>query len=459
MLASCLLLNACSDTDSSAYQNIERHKILHVITRNAPSVYYEGRDGPAGFEYELTKLFADELGVELELRVAPTRSQILSALDNGYTHLAAAGMVASEIRADRYQFSTPYLETASVVIYRDNQKKPENINDLIGKNVALVSDSYLNEKMQLLKQESPELQWQALDVESVELMRMVQDKKIDFAIITSHELEIHQAFYPSVKSAFSIGEKQQISWYFPKSDDQTLINLANRFFKRIEADGTLAHLKERYFGHLGQLNYVGARTFIKHINTRLPKYDDAFKAAGTKQDIDWRLLAAVGYQESNWHAEATSPTGVRGLMMLTTATAKELGVEDRLNPIASIHGGARYLAQMRNRLNDDIPEPDRTWFALAAYNVGYAHLEDARMLTEKGGKDPNKWVDVKEFLPLLQNKKYYTQTRYGYARGNEPVIYVQNIRRYYDVLSWMTMPKGSGQNIAQVSHVQQHKID
>src|SRR3989338_6491144 len=189
LLASCLLLNACSDTDSSAYQNIERHKILHVITRNAPSVYYEGRDGPAGFEYELTKLFADELGVELELRVAPTRSQILSALDNGYTHLAAAGMVASEIRADRYQFSTPYLETASVVIYRDNQKKPENINDLIGKNVALVSDSYLNEKMQLLKQESPELQWQALDVESVELMRMVQDKKIDFAIITSHELE------------------------------------------------------------------------------------------------------------------------------------------------------------------------------------------------------------------------------------------------------------------------------
>lgn len=454
LLLSCLLLGACSEQGASPYQNMQKHKILHVITRNAPSIYYEGRDGPAGFEYELAKLFADELGVELELRIAPTRSQILSALDNGYTHLAAAGMVAGEIRADRYQFSTSYLETSSVVIYRDGQKKPESIGDLIGKKIAVVSDSYLNEKLQLLKQQHPQLDWQALDVESVELMRMVQDKELDFAVITSHELEIHQAFHPSVKSAFTVGDKQQISWYFPKSDDQTLINLANRFFQRIEADGTLAHLKERYFGHLGQLNYVGARTFIQHINTRLPKYDDAFKAAGQKQDMDWRLLAAVGYQESNWQAEATSPTGVRGLMMLTNAAAKEVGVEDRLNPVSSIHGGARYLAQMRKRLSEDIPEPDRTWLALAAYNIGYAHLEDALMLTRKGGKDPNKWVDVKEFLPLLQKKKYYSQTRYGYARGNEPVIYVQNIRRYYDVLSWMTTNKNASQSIAQVSSSQ-----
>jgi membrane-bound lytic murein transglycosylase F len=280
-------------------------------------------------------------------------------------------------------------------------------------------------------------------------MRMVQDGEIDYAIITSHELELHQAYYPRAKKAFTIGAPQQISWFLPKETDVRLLTRVNAFFQRIEHDGTLLHLKERYFGHLGQLNYVGARTFIQHINTRLPKYDKTFREAADMINVDWRLLAAIGYQESHWRAKAASPTGVRGLMMLTLPTAKEMGVKNRLDPTQSIHGGARYFAKIRARISQTIPEPDRTWFALAAYNVGYYHLEDARMLTEKYGKDPDKWVDVKEFLPLLQQKKYYKQTRYGYARGNEPVIYVQNIRRYFDVLSWITTPQKGEQSLAQ----------
>ena len=160
-------------------------------------------------------------------------------------------------------------------------------------------------------------------------------------------------------------------------------------------------------------------------------------------------MAAMGYQESHWRPNATSPTGVRGLMMLTRVTAKEMGIKNRLDPIASINGGIRYFYKIKGRIAERIAEPDRTWFALASYNVGYGHLEDARILTQKGGKDPDKWLDVKEFLPLLQKKKYYTQTRYGYARGNEPVIYVQNIRRYYDVLNWMTQPQADEHTIAQ----------
>lgn len=434
-------------------EQIQKRQTLHVITRNAPAVYFEGRDGPMGFEYELAKLFATELGLSLNVKVAATRSQILSALDNDYTNIAIAGMVASEARANRYEYSSAYMETTPIVVYRYGNKRPRSINDLIGKRIAVVSDSYHQEELQNLSKNSPELaeqlEWQALDVETIDLMKRIEDKEIDYAIITSSELEIHQAYYPRVKEAFEIGKAQQISWYFPATTDDSLINAVNNFFSRIEDDGTLLNLKERYFGHLGQLNYVGARTYIKHINQRLPKYEETFKKYSEEHNIDWRLMASMGYQESHWRARAVSPTGVRGLMMLTQPTAREMGIKNRLNPESSIKGGIGYFAKMKARIPEQIQEPDRTWLAMAAYNVGYGHLEDARILTEKDGKDPNKWIDVKAYLPLLQKKKYYKQTRYGYARGNEPVIYVQNIRRYYDVLTWMTQPQVDEQAIAQ----------
>lgn len=441
-----IVLSACSKP--STYEKILKHKTLHVITRNAPAIYYEGRHGPMGLEYELAKLFAENLNVELELKVASTRTQILSALDNEYTHIASASLVNTDTRADRYRYSRPYMETTPVVIYRYGSKRPRRVEDIIGKRVAIVSDSFHREELTTLQHQHPNLSWQALDLETIDLLKMVQERELDFAIVTSTELEIQQAYYPRVKKAFDIGDPQKVSWLFPSNTDDILIAKANAFFTRIEEDGTLLHLKERYFGHLEQLNYVGARTFIKHSNTRLPKYEDAFKAVSQELELDWRLVASIGYQESHWRPHATSPTGVRGLMMLTQITAKEMGIKNRLDPEASIDGGARYFAKIKRRIAKDITEPDRTWLALAAYNVGYGHVEDARILTEKAGKDPDKWVDVKEFLPLLQKKKYYKQTRHGYARGNEPVIYVQNIRRYYDVLNWLTESKPDEQAIA-----------
>ena len=439
-------LTSCSKP--STYEKILKHNTLHIITRNAPAIYYEGRHGPMGIEYELAKLFAENLGVELELKIASTRSQILSALDNKYTHIASAFMVASKTRADRYQYSNSYMETTPIVVYRYGSKRPRKVADIIGSRIAIVSDSYHKEELDALKLQYPNLSWQALDLETIDLMKMVQDKELDFAIVTSTELDIQQAYYPRVKKAFDIGDTQKISWFFPKNTDETLIAKANAFFTRIEEDGTLLHLKERYFGHLEQLNYVGARTFIKHTNSRLPKYEDTFKSISKDQGLDWRLVASIGYQESHWRPKATSPTGVRGLMMLTQITAKEMGIANRLDPEASIIGGARYFAKIKKRVSKNVSEPDRTWLALASYNVGFGHVEDARILTEKAGKDPNKWVDVKEFLPLLQKKKYYKQTRHGYARGNEPVIYVQNIRRYYDVLNWLTESKPTEQAVA-----------
>jgi membrane-bound lytic murein transglycosylase F len=154
--------------------------------------------------------------------------------------------------------------------------------------------------------------------------------------------------------------------------------------------------------------------------------------------IDWRLLAAIGYQESHWRSHAVSPTGVRGIMMLTQATAKYVDIENRMDPESSINGGARFYARQTERLPDTVSEPDRTWMALAAYNVGYNHLKDARQIVEWQGGDPDTWVDMSKALPLLARQKWYSRVQYGYARGWEPVLYVNNIRRYYNIMRWLT---------------------
>lgn len=433
------LLTSC--TQPNELGRVQTRETLHVITRNAPGIYYEGRETPEGFEYELASMFADSIGVDIDIKVANTRSQVRSALDSGFTNMAASMMHSQDEIAKKHFSSAPFLETTPLVVYRYGTPRPRNIDDMAGKRIAVVGDSHLNNFLIDLKEEHPQLKWQPLNIETVELIRMVQENEIDFAVLTSLELQLHRAFYPRVKRAFDLAEPQGISWLFPNAGDRSIVDAANRFIEKTKEDGTIMYLQERYFGHLAKINYVGARTFIRHAKKRLPTYEQTFQKFSDEHGTDWRLMAAMGYQESHWRSNAVSPTGVRGLMMLTRVTAKEMGVTNRLDPHESVRGGIKYFAKIHKRISDNVPEPDKTWFALAAYNVGYGHLKDAQTLTEKGGKDPNKWADVKEFLPLLEQKKYYSQTRYGYARGKEPVIYVQNIRRYYDVLRWIDESK------------------
>jgi membrane-bound lytic murein transglycosylase F len=157
--------------------------------------------------------------------------------------------------------------------------------------------------------------------------------------------------------------------------------------------------------------------------------------------MDWHLLAAVAYQESHWNPKAKSPTGVRGLMMLTLSTAKEMNVENRLDAAQSLKGGAAYLLKLKARLPQRILDPDRTLFALAAYNVGFGHLEDARVLTVRAGKNPDHWEDVRAHLPLLSKKEFYSTVKYGYARGGEPVLYVDNIQYYKTYLQLYSLSR------------------
>jgi membrane-bound lytic murein transglycosylase F len=386
----------------------------------------------------MAKMFADELGVELVLLIPDSFDDLLNKISDKSAHIAAAGLTVTKDREKIYRFGPAYQEITEQLVYNADNRRPKNLGDLDDGSLEVVANSSHEETLKYLKEEYSDLTWKTHNnLESEELLQMVSENIIDYTIADSNDLLLNQRFLINLRVAFDISEKQALAWALPKTEDNSLYLEVQKFFKKIKENGELTRLIERNYGHVEDFDYVGTKIFRRHIETRLPRYQELFEKAAAKYDVDWRLIAAMGYQESHWDPDAISPTGVRGIMMLTLKTANDLDIKDRLNPKKSISGGTKYFKLTRQRISKKIPEPDRTWMAIAAYNVGFSHLQDARQITRKLNKDPNRWIDVKQALPLLAKKKWYKQTRYGYARGWEPVQYVENIRSYYDILKWV----------------------
>ncbi len=435
-LALCLIPEPPHTGEPGQLATILARELLSVHTRNTPTTYYEGREGPTGFEYELVRRFAGQLGVSLTIRADHHIASALEAVRQEGDMGAAALPLEPDLPG--VVFSRPIIELQPVVVYRRGLPPVEAADDLPGLSIGTIGGAGTGRVLSELQADYPELRWAAsAEVEVAELLGQVEDGELDAAVLFDHQFRLNRLFFPGVERGFLLGDPLSMAWAFPAERSLALVEAANRFISELHDAGELDALVARYFGHDDYLEYVGTRTFLDHVEERLPAYAELFREAARESDFDWKLLAAVGYQESHWDPLATSPTGVRGLMMLTNATAGDLGVADRLDPAQSIHGGARYLRQLHERLPESIQGDDRLYMAMAAYNVGLGHLYDARRITEQRGGDPDRWGDVRESLPLLQEREWHSQTRHGYARGGEPVIYVRNIRRYHEILSYV----------------------
>jgi membrane-bound lytic murein transglycosylase F len=433
-----LLLGTCSP-GLNLVEQVQRGGVLKVVTRNAPTTYYLGLDGPVGPEYELAKGFADFLGVELEMYTLDNVAQILPEVAGGRAHIAAAALITTPERKEALEFGPPYREVTQQLVYRQGSAAPDTLERTHGSRFEVVAGSSYVETLEALRASSPGLTWienPSRDVQ--ELLGLVSSGEIDYTLADSTAVLLNRFFHPDIRIAFDVSAPQPVAWAFRGSEDRSLLEQAERYFEEAKASGRIGEILDRYYGHADRFDYVGTRTFLRHIETRLPRYQALFEEASAEHGWDWRLLAALSYQESHWNPQAVSPTGVRGMMMLTLPTAEAMGVIDREDPEQSIRGGARYLKEMMARIPERIPEPDRTWMAFAAYNIGYGHLEDARRLAQRRGLDPDRWTDVRDTLPLLTQERWYRETRLGYARGWEPVRFIENIRRYYEVLAWIT---------------------
>jgi len=429
------MLTACGEAPPQLDQIKERGE-LRVLSRYSLTSYYvKGNDALAGFEYELAERFADRLGVKLKVIVPENLGTMLHMIEEGRADIAAAGLTVTEQRKELLRFGPVYHEVTQQLVYKHGNIRPKDITDIVNGTLEVVADSSHVEQLQALQQEIPELSWREnKELDSRGLLELVQLELIDYTIVDSNEMSANQSLFPELRVAFDISDPQPLAWAMAPTDDESLYLEVVDFFHDIEASGELDKLIEKYYGHIRRFDYVDTRAIHRRIQTHLPQYKDLFKAAADEYGFDWHILAAMAYQESHWNPEAVSSTGVKGLMMLTRSTAKQLGVTDREDPEQSIFAGAAYLASLYSRLPERIKDPDRTWFALAAYNTGLGHLEDARVITQSIGKNPDSWSDVRESLPLLSKKKWYSKTKHGYARGSEPVRYVQNTRRYLNII-------------------------
>ena len=431
-----VVLGTCSEPPSLVDQ-IKTLGELRVITRNSPTTYYIGHEGPIGPEYDLVDRFSKALGVELKIDVEEELQSLIPGVKNGQAHIAAAGLTITSERLGDVDFGPSYDHISEYVVYRVNTRRPREPKDLIGKSVEVIMGSAHAGTMHQLRQRYPDLTWiETPNVTSEELIYQVAQGKIDYTIADSSEFNVSQKFHPEIRIAFQLRQNLPLAWAIPK-DAPVFHDAVQQFFAELSESGELDRILQKYYGNIGNFDYVGTRAFLRHIESRLPQFRTSFQRAAADVGMDWRLLAAVGYQESHWNSKAVSPTGVRGIMMLTLPTARQLGIKNRIDPMQSITGGSLYVRKMMKRIPERIQEPDRTWMALAAYNVGWGHLEDARIITETRGLNPDSWVDVRSSLPLLTQKKWYSRVRRGYARGWEPVHYVDNIRSYYDVLVWL----------------------
>ena len=435
------LLLGC--TDSPSLPPLAEGKEVVVVTRNTPTTYYFQGDHASGFEYGLIRAFAREYDMPVRIKVAFSLPELFDMLASGEAHLAAAGLSQSAGRDERFVASNPYLHQQPLVVYKSGGLRPRSLSALVGRDIVVVAGSVHLETLSSLQQDFPGLTWREIHAaDSLELMQLVTDEKADLAIVDSIEFSIQQQLFPRVVAAMEIGENTPIVWYLPRDEhSEASLELVNQFIARAAEQGQIAQLEREHFGRWEHASRVGSLTFQRKMRDDLPEWQPLLETVAEEYQMDWRLLAAMAYQESHWNPDARSHTGVRGMMMLTRVTASELGVEDRTDPRQSLRGGARFFKDLLRRLPSDIEEPDRTSMALAAYNIGMGHLEDARIMTQQACGDPHLWPDVRAQLPKLQNPNHFPMTKFGFAEGEQAVTYVDNIRHYEGLLSFQNLPE------------------
>lgn len=440
IVSSALLLVGCTEHNSQL-DNIRERGEIRVVTRNGPTTYYIEKDNETGLESELANRFASQLGVAIKIIIARNTAEIVDIITTGKADIAAAALINSHDADPLLAFGPSYQWITRQLVYRNGSRRPASLSDIHPDRLDLANGTLQSLHLAQLHKTHPDLSWHVyIDKDNHELLEMIENGEILYTAAYSNEIALVRQYYPEIRAAFNLSKPQPLAWAIKKTNDPSLLNAIRQFHRQMADSGELADLIERFYGPVEFFDYVDSRKFVDRFRKRLPSLRPLFERIANTYGLDWRLLAAISYQESHWNINARSPTGVRGLMMLTLNTAKSVGVSNRLDPEQSIQGGTRYLEKLIDRLPERIKQPERTWFALAAYNVGFGHLEDARILTEKQGGDPDSWQDVKERLPLLSRKQWYKQTLHGYARGIEPVKFVARIRKYYNVLVQLTQP-------------------
>ncbi len=420
------------------YKFVTLHKVLKsgkltVITRNTAHCYYLYRDEPMGFEYELAQKFADELGVELKIQIAENWEAMIPLLKDGTAAIIAAGMPITPNRQKQVAFSEGYMPIQQHLIANRNGSKIKKLEDLTGKTIHVRKATVYQERLEELQRQGLNFNLQLHnDLPTEELIQQVASGDIDYTVAYSNIALLNRRHYPSAIMAQALSDTQLLGWAVHPAA-RHLKDKINSFFNSIKKNGKFDEIYNKYYGDVEEFDFVDLKAFHRNIKENLSRYSPFIKAAAKKHGFDWRLIAAQIYQESHLNPSAKSQAGARGLMQLLPSTARSLDVNDIHNPVENIYAGVKYLKKLFDRF-EGAEDSDRLMLALAAYNVGEGHLQDARNLASRMNLDPNSWASLEKTLPLLRYRKYYKDAKYGYCRGTEPVTYIKQIMIYFDIL-------------------------
>ena len=404
---------------------------LVVAVNETPAFFQSEGATASGFEHDLVTAFADSLGLKVHFIQAADLYELNDLALAGRVHLAASMPLGN----GPLQFSIPIRTMTQWIVGHSDILGPEQLSDLAGKKVEVIAGSPLADILRGLDDKSRPLVIEVPGADEMELLARVAAHKSELAAVHGIHLDLGVNFYPELSPLLQLPGKLEFGWAFGGEGAAVLRAKADAFIAGARSDGTLARIHDRYFGHIKRLNADGIAKFLDDTRSKLPAWRRHFQSAQDLSGIDWRLLAALAYQESHWDPLATSPTGVRGMMMLTEDTADHLRVRNRLDAQESIRAGARYLAELAEQIPASAKQPDRLWLALSAYNLGMGHFRGARFIAKGMKRDPDVWYDMKQVLPQLARPEIYARLKSGAARGGEAVIMVENVRSYYDILS------------------------
>lgn len=411
---------------------IKARGVLRVLTRNNSNSYFVWRGRRMGFQYELAERLAKRLGVRLEVLVPQDWESMIPALREGRADVITAPMTVTPARAAQVLFARPYAVTRIVPVWKKGTEPVVSAEDLSGRKVRVhEAHSYygelrgLNEK--LAEQGIPPIKIVRADPEltTEDLLEQLAGGKFDYTLADEQIALVNKTFLPELEIGPPISGEQQLAWAVHPAAKGLAAEI-NKMITQLKREPTFNVIYNRYFKSPKHSARIRSDKLYA-ASGQISPYDKLIKKAAKANDLDWILLAAQVYQESRFDPQAKSWAGARGLMQLMPATARELGVKKPTDPAQSVNAGARYLAQLRDRIQNVEVSSERIKMALAAYNCGLTHVRNARKLMREEGATADTWREVRKGLKKLSQKKYYARPEYGYVRASEPIRYVEEI--------------------------------
>lgn len=404
---------------------------LRLLTRNDAVCYFLHRGVELGFEYEMLRRFADARGLRLEVVVPPRPADLVPWLVAGRGDVVAALMPISPIHGEDVLFTRPYETAHQVVVVREEDGDVDGPEDLAGRTVAARPGSSHLEALKSLQRSFPGIRIAITpaNLETEEVLACVEDGIWDAALCNSTNLQVERTYGRRLRSAFELGD-EDLGWIV-RTTNPRLHQALNDFLSGESRSATTNALRRRYFRSASAVARAKS-AWRPDQSGRVSPYDDFAKKHAARYELDWRLLVAMMQEESGFDATGESEMGAVGLMQLLPSTAAGLGVADPRDPESSIAGGAKYLRKLLDRTDPKLPLATRVRFALASYNIGIAHVLDAKRLAGKLGWRTDRWFgNVERAMLLLEKPEYSAEARYGYCRGSECVDYVRDVEERY----------------------------